>query len=74
MKNNLEKTMSDQNINNNYYNLGDKHPVDISRLNRLSSSSFDFDQKNPYTLNDVFFNCFFIELLFLLDSEQSGRF
>lgn len=54
MKTGLEQHMSGE--NHNYFNmqLQDKHPIDISSHNKLlSSSSFDFDSKNPYTLNDV---------------------
>lgn len=53
MKPGLEQHMSGE--NHNYFNLQlqDKHPIDISSHKLLSSSSFDFDSKNPYTLNDV---------------------
>ena len=41
--------------NHNIFNLHDKIPLELSSQKLLSSSSFDFDQKNPYSLNDVNF-------------------
>lgn len=56
MKSQLENRMAAESTN--YVNLNDpRNPMNITNsfsLNRLSQTSFDFDQKNPgYSLNEV---------------------
>ena len=58
-----QRRMSDHmlNSNSNYQILSEKQIAEFSKggINRfgsmVSSSSFDLDQKNPYTLSDVIF-------------------